>query len=221
VVGFSPATLQGNLDFMAAAGVPIYISEFDIDAADDQVQLREYQQKFPVVWQHPAVEGVTVWGFLFGRTFLPSSGLLFPDGRERPALTWLRQFTQQAPPTSRPSQSDIIVRASGTTGAEHLNLIIAGSVVADFTLTTQPQSYVYGGRAAGDILVEFDNDAADRDVILDFVFVNNEIRQAEDQSFNTATFGNGMCGGGSFSEVMHCNGAIGFGNTGACFGGVC
>ena len=218
VVGFSPATLRGNLDFIAAAGVPIYISEFDIDAADDQVQLREYQEKFPIVWQHPAVVGVTVWGYLFGRTFLPNSGLMFADGRERPALTWLTDYVRRTAP--RPSQSPIIIRASGTSGGEHINLIIAGSVVADFTLSTSPQGYVYVGPASGDILVQFDNDAPGRDVILDFVLVNNEIRQAEDQSFNTTTF-NGTCGAGSFSELMHCNGSIGFGNTDACFSGRC
>jgi hypothetical protein len=221
VVPASPATIRGNLDFMAAAGVPLYISEFDIDKANDQEQLQEFQLKFPVVWEHPAVVGVTLWGYLVGRTFLPNSGLMFSDGRERPALTWLREFTRNAPPASQPSRSDIVIRASGTSGAEHINLLIDGAVVADFTLTTSPQDYVYRGRAPGEVRVEFDNDAQGRDVILDFVFVNNEIREAEAQALNTATFGNGTCGGGSLSQVMNCNGVIGFGDTGACVSGNC
>lgn len=119
------------------------------------------------------------------------------------------------------SQSDIVIRASGTSGTEHINLSIGGSVVADFNLTTSLRDYVYRGPASGDLLVQFDNDAAGRDVILDFVFVNNEIRQAEDQTFNTATFAAGRCGGGGRSEQMNCNGAIGFGSTSACSTGNC
>jgi peptidoglycan/xylan/chitin deacetylase (PgdA/CDA1 family) len=50
--------------------------------------------------------------------------------------------------------------------------------------------------------------------------VNGEIRQAEDMEYNTSTY-DGECGGGSYSENMHCNGAIGFGETGDCYSGNC
>ncbi|WP_250463309.1 glycoside hydrolase family 11 protein [Microbulbifer litoralis] len=120
-----------------------------------------------------------------------------------------------------PSATDIVVRARGAAGGEHINLRIGGTVVADWNLSTSSADYTYSGSAAGDIQVEFDNDGGNRDVILDSVYVNGETRQAEDMEYNTATYANGECGGGSYAETMHCNGVIGFGDTGDCFSGNC
>ncbi|WP_339896863.1 glycoside hydrolase family 11 protein [uncultured Gilvimarinus sp.] len=122
---------------------------------------------------------------------------------------------------SGPSSTDIVVRAQGASGQEHINLLIGGNPVADWTLSTSAQDYTYSGNAAGDVQIEYDNDASGRDVTLDSVYVNGETRQAEDMEYNTATYGNGECGGGSYSETMHCSGVIGFGNTDDCFSGSC
>tara|TARA_Y100001968_G_scaffold205853_1_gene189056 strand:- start:832 stop:2283 length:1452 start_codon:yes stop_codon:yes gene_type:complete len=120
-----------------------------------------------------------------------------------------------------PSSTDIVVNARGAAGGEHINLLIDGIIVADWTLSTSMSAYIYSGSAAGDIQVEYDNDFSGADVILDNVYVNGETREAESMEYNTATYGNGECGGGSYSETMHCNGVIGFGDTGACFSGNC
>lgn len=223
LVGYSADNLRGNLDYMAAAGVPLYISEWDINIANDQEQLREYQQKFPIVWEHSAVAGVTLWGYIAGQTWMDNSGLMYNDGRERPALTWLKNYVgQTATPTPPPGNTNggIVVRARGTQGDEHINLVIGGAVVADWTLTTAMADYVYRGNATGDIQVRFDNDADGRDVQVDYIRVNNETRQAEDMEYNTGAY-NGSCGGGSYSEWLHCNGSIGFGHTQACTGNDC
>jgi len=119
------------------------------------------------------------------------------------------------------SSGDIIVRARGTNGDERISLNIANATVASWTLSTSYQNYTYSGGASGDIQVEFTNDGDNRDVILDYIQVNGETRQAEDMDYNTATYGNGECGGGSNSETMHCSGAIGFGYTYDCFSGSC
>jgi hypothetical protein len=66
----------------------------------------------------------------------------------------------------------------------------------------------------GDIDVQFYNDGGDRDVQVDYLVVDGSYRQAEDQSYNTAAYANGECGGGSYTEWMHCNGVIGFGDSG-------
>ncbi|MFC3023703.1 glycoside hydrolase family 11 protein [Vibrio zhugei] len=122
---------------------------------------------------------------------------------------------------SAPSSTDIIVRAMGVTGQEHINLLINGAVVADWTLSNSFQDYTYSGKAAGDVQVEYDNDTTGRDVTLDSVYINGETRQAEDMEYNTSTYDNGECGGGSYSQNMDCNGVIGFGNTDDCFSGNC
>jgi hypothetical protein len=115
----------------------------------------------------------------------------------------------------------ITVRARGVTGSEHIYLKVGGTNVGSWTLTTSYQNYVYTGSAAGDVNIEYDNDSGDRDVQVDYIQVNGETRQAEDMTYNTALYANGSCGGGGNSELMHCNGVIGFGSTTDCFSGNC
>ena len=117
--------------------------------------------------------------------------------------------------------SGVVVRARGVAGGEHINLRIAGTTVASWDLTTSFQDLTYNGTASGDIQVQFDNDGGSRDVVVDYIRVNGETRQAEDMDYNTAYYANGSCGGGGNSELMHCNGVIGFGYTYDCFSGNC
>ncbi len=119
------------------------------------------------------------------------------------------------------TSGSITVRARGAAGSEHINLRVGGATVASWTLTTSFQNYVYSGSAYGDIQVQYDNDATGRDVFLDYLIANGETRQAENMDYNTATYGNGSCGGGSHSETMNCTGVIGFGYTYDCFSGSC
>jgi peptidoglycan/xylan/chitin deacetylase (PgdA/CDA1 family) len=115
----------------------------------------------------------------------------------------------------------ITVRARGVSGTEHINLKVGGATVASWTLTASLKDYIYSGTAAGDIQVQYDNDATGLDAIIDYIYVNKETRQAENMSYNTGVYGNGRCGGGSYSESMNCNGVIGFGYTYDCFSGNC
>ena len=61
----------------------------------DQKQLEDYQKYFPVLWEHPAVEGITLWGWRLGG-WRPGRqmNLVREDGSERPTLTWLRQYVE-------------------------------------------------------------------------------------------------------------------------------
>ena len=123
--------------------------------------------------------------------------------------------------THAQTSGGITVRARGVSGSEHINLKVGGVTVANWTLTTNSKDYVYSGSAAGDIQVQYDNDATGRDAIIDYIYVNKETRQAENMSYNTGVYGNGRCGGGSYSETMNCSGVIGFGYTYDCFSGNC
>jgi endo-1,4-beta-xylanase len=59
----SVATLTSILNGYQATGLPVYVTELDIDGQTDQIQLDEYQRIFPVFWEHPGVAGVTLWGY--------------------------------------------------------------------------------------------------------------------------------------------------------------
>lgn len=86
---------RANLDYLAQTGLPIYVTELDIDGPTDEAQLRDYQRIFPVFWEHPAVHGITLWGFRPG-LWREKEGayLVREDGSERPALTWLRRYVR-------------------------------------------------------------------------------------------------------------------------------
>jgi endo-1,4-beta-xylanase len=88
----STSTMRNNLDRMASAGLPIQITEFEINEADDNRQLQRMQTIFPVLWEHPAVEGITFWGYIQGLIWQTDGYLLRSEGTERPALQWLREY---------------------------------------------------------------------------------------------------------------------------------
>jgi endo-1,4-beta-xylanase len=94
----SVSSLKNNLDRLAATGLPIYISEFDLGnisnagTPNDSVQLALYKQRFPLLWENPAVKGITIWGYLQGYVWQTSTYLRLFDGTERPALQWLRSY---------------------------------------------------------------------------------------------------------------------------------
>src|SRR4030042_3378392 len=91
--GVSVTTLKNNLDLLAATGIPIYLTELDIDGLTDRAQLQEYQRIFPMFWEHPAIKVITFWGFRYG-VWRQDQGanLITNDDVERPAMTWLKAY---------------------------------------------------------------------------------------------------------------------------------
>jgi endo-1,4-beta-xylanase len=73
-------------------GLPVYITEMDISTSDDNAQLSKYEQYFPLFYESSYVPGITIWGWIYGKTWSPApqSGLI-RDGRFRPAMTYLMQ----------------------------------------------------------------------------------------------------------------------------------
>lgn len=111
------------------------------------------------------------------------------------------------------SELPIRIRARGTTGGEQISLHVGGKKCQTWTLSTSMADYrVSLWVTRGDIRVSFDNDGGNRDVQIDYISVDGDWRQAEDQSYNTGVYQDGSCGG-SYSEWLHCGGSIGFGNT--------
>ena len=90
------ATVKTYIDKLASAtGLPVYISEYDINLADDAKQKTVMESQFTMFWDDENVRGITIWGYVNGRTWLPNTGLMTRDGKERPALTWLKQFLKR------------------------------------------------------------------------------------------------------------------------------
>ena len=90
--GQSLSSVQNKLNQVAALGLPIYITEYDVARTNDQEQLQILQQQFPLFYNHPSVAGITFWGYVVGSTWVNGSGLIYSDGRQRPAMTWLMNY---------------------------------------------------------------------------------------------------------------------------------
>jgi len=110
----SAATHARNLARLGATGLPVYVTEFDVDGVDpvfgvqdDNVQLQRYQALFPVFWESPAIKGITMWGYVQGAHWRTNQGawLMYTNGAERPALQWLVNYVPDVPPTVTPGQT--------------------------------------------------------------------------------------------------------------------
>lgn len=78
-----------------ALKMPMYSTEYDIGTDDDSKQLQRYKEQIPYMWEADYCAGITLWGYIYGRTWTTNgnSGII-KDGKDRPAMTWLREYMQ-------------------------------------------------------------------------------------------------------------------------------
>ncbi len=91
----SITTMNTVLNLLASTGLPIYVSELDITGApniSEESQYQIYRDKFPVLWEHENVAGVTLWGYITGKTWKAGSGIVEANGLERKAMVWLKSY---------------------------------------------------------------------------------------------------------------------------------
>ncbi|XP_071097773.1 uncharacterized protein [Haliotis cracherodii] len=133
------AAVKFRLDQVAKAGLPIVITELDVDTADEQEKARIYEDLYRLYYSHPAVEGVVQWHFWSGRTWKPEAVLAEgPNitanaaGRIVRQLVWGDWRTNQTLPISH--DRDLHVRAFK--GEYKLRVKHHGKVIReeDFTL---------------------------------------------------------------------------------------
>ncbi|UOQ64270.1 endo-1,4-beta-xylanase [Hymenobacter volaticus] len=112
--GVPATTLATNLSVLATAGKPLYITELDIDGVnsamtpqlDDAIQLAEYQRIFPTLWEHPAVKGITLWGYRLGHWRTAQGAYLVnSDNTERSALVWLKNYVRTTVLSTKANQN--------------------------------------------------------------------------------------------------------------------
>ncbi|MEO0586082.1 MAG: endo-1,4-beta-xylanase [Planctomycetota bacterium] len=82
-----PYRLEAILDRFAELGLPIMITEYDVDVPDPVVQERYTRDFMTLVFSHPSVSGFTTWGFWQPNMWQPNSAMydahwnLLPVGR--------------------------------------------------------------------------------------------------------------------------------------------
>jgi endo-1,4-beta-xylanase len=88
----SNVVVQGFIDNLAATGLPVYITEYDIGLANDSDQQQVMQSQFTMFWNDDNIKGITLWGYVVGATWRDDTGLITSGGTQRPAMTWLMEF---------------------------------------------------------------------------------------------------------------------------------
>lgn len=151
--------------------MPMYITELDINVADDERQKAQYESIFPLMWEADYCAGVTIWGYIYGSTWVDHSGII-RNGQDRPAMTWLRTYMQSDnaknakspypgmkkeasiyvhPASMKVADGDVLpikVRASmATKTIEKVELYVGKELIA--TLTEAPYETVYTTTSTG------------------------------------------------------------------------
>jgi endo-1,4-beta-xylanase len=146
---------RANLDRLAATGLPIHITELDVPGIDDPVQLANYKRIFPVFWEHPAVAGITLWGYGQNTHWRRASGdwLMWGGnsaGAQRPALAWLVSYVSNNLPEIAAQAFDVDENAAG------------GAAVGTVAATDADAGQVLSGWQieGGDGVLLFEMDAA-------------------------------------------------------------
>ena len=95
----SSATLKRALhEAHEQTGLPIYITQYDVGSKDDDFQKNCYMEHIPLLMETEYVKGITLWGYVYGKTWISCNGLeqgcsgLIKDGIERSAMTWLKEY---------------------------------------------------------------------------------------------------------------------------------
>ncbi|HBG26443.1 MAG: hypothetical protein A2Y10_09985 [Planctomycetes bacterium GWF2_41_51] len=77
--GFNPQTYYNSvLQPLAAVGLPIWITEFDVPQADENLRADELEKFYRICFSHASVEGIIMWGF-YGPSAWRWEGLVDSD----------------------------------------------------------------------------------------------------------------------------------------------
>ena len=55
--------LQQRLDMLAKSGLPVWVTELDVVAHDENRRADFYEKALRALYGHPAVHGILLWGF--------------------------------------------------------------------------------------------------------------------------------------------------------------
>jgi GH35 family endo-1,4-beta-xylanase len=87
VTSSSPQQVYNRIERFADKGVPLRTTEFDIDVGTDEAwQAQLMHDYMTVMFSHPAMEAITMWGFWQDTHWRPNAALYRSDWSEKPAL---------------------------------------------------------------------------------------------------------------------------------------
>ena len=92
-------TLKSTIDeIWNKTQTPIFISQYKIDADNDNLQKHCYEKQISYFMENEHVAGITIWGYIYGSTTTngnsDNAGLI-KDSKDRPAMTWLKEYLSE------------------------------------------------------------------------------------------------------------------------------
>jgi len=163
------------IDRIAALGLPVIISEYDISEGNDAVQDSIMREQFTMFWNHPKIVGINYWGYIVGSTWRDNTGLITPEGAERPALTWLVDYVKNNPDPpndfpelfnlgstisvlhDNPSGKVYGVTAVGSDRIPVRLFDLCGRQVGSYRITSGTDGFSAAVRASGTYVLQWDN----------------------------------------------------------------
>lgn len=139
-----PARVVSGLDRFGKFGLPIAITEFDVNTNDEQLQADYLRDFFTAAFSHPAVNSIIMWGFWEGRHWLPDAALyrrdwtLKPNGQAYRDLVFKDWWTNSDGKTSAKGtytargflgDYDVIIEAAGKKTSVPVRLTRGGAPI--------------------------------------------------------------------------------------------
>ena len=87
-----PKVIKKALDRLGKLGLPIKVTEYDMNTADEQRKARALAEVYRTCFAHPAVEGILMWGFWEGAHWCPKAALWRKDFTPTPAAETYRDL---------------------------------------------------------------------------------------------------------------------------------
>ena len=102
----NPAQVITDLDLFIAAGLPVQITEFDINSPDEALQA-DYTRDFLIAcYSHPVITGFNRWGFWEGAHWKPEAAMFRKDWSPKPNAAVWREWVTGKWKTNVQQQSD-------------------------------------------------------------------------------------------------------------------
>ncbi|XP_076443326.1 uncharacterized protein LOC143281915 [Babylonia areolata] len=71
-----PTLIQIRLDHLAQSGLPLWVTELNLNAEDPGLRADLYEKVYRLYFSHPAVQGIVLWGFWDQQTATPLNALV-------------------------------------------------------------------------------------------------------------------------------------------------
>ena len=136
--------MLADMDLMASAGLPLQITEFDVNTEDEQLQADFTRDFLIACYSHPAFTGFFNWGFWEGSHWVPRAALYRKDWTPKPngkvweelvLGQWRTKFSQKSDAAGlvaargHRGRYEVVVTANGKTTTQVVELTGKGTDV--------------------------------------------------------------------------------------------